>query len=74
MKKICIGITGATGSLGKVIIKNNKSIIFNRFDGDITNRKAVFNWIKRSNINTVFIWLQLFQLKKLIEIQTKLGR
>ena len=31
MKKINIGITGATGSLGKVIIKNNKKISFIRF-------------------------------------------
>ena len=64
MKKICIGITGATGSLGKVIIRNNKSIIFNRFDGDIRNRKAVFNWIKRSNINTVFHLAAIVPIKE----------
>ncbi len=54
MKKITIGITGATGSLGKAIIKNNKKIIFNRFNGDIRNRKAVFDWINRSNVKIVF--------------------
>ncbi len=64
MKKICIGITGATGSLGKVIIKNNKSIIFNRFDGDIRNRKAVFDWIKKSNINTVFHLAAIVPIKE----------
>ena len=64
MKKICIGITGATGSLGKVIIRNNKSIIFNRFDGDIRNRKAVFDWIKRSNINIVFHLAAIVPIKE----------
>ena len=46
MKKINIGITGATGSLGKVIIKNNKQINFRRFSGDIRDKKTVSNWIK----------------------------
>ena len=53
MKKINIGITGATGSLGKVIIKNNKQISFRRFSGDIRDRKTVSNWIKKSNVNII---------------------
>ena len=53
MKKINIGITGATGSLGKVIIKNNKQISFRRFSGDIRDKKTVSNWIKKTNVNII---------------------
>ena len=64
MKKINIGITGATGSLGKVIIKNNKKINFNRFKGDIRNRKAVFDWLKRSKLNIVFHLAAIVPIKE----------
>ena len=64
MKKINIGITGATGSLGKVIIKNNKKISFIRFKGDIRNRKAVFDWFKKRNFNTVLHLAAIVPIKE----------
>ena len=36
-----IGLTGSTGSLGKIILKNNKKINFNCFKGDITNKSDI---------------------------------
>ena len=64
MKKINIGITGATGSLGKVILKNNKKISFICFNGDIRNRKAVFDWFKKSNFNIVFHLAAIVPIKE----------
>ena len=45
--KYTIGLTGATGSLGKILIKNNKNYQINIFKGDITNKNDVFDWIKK---------------------------
>ena len=64
MKKINIGITGATGSLGKVIIKNNKKISFTCFNGDIRNRKAVFDWFKKKDFNIVLHLAAIVPIKE----------
>lgn len=48
-----IGLTGATGSLGKVILNNNKKIKFSCFKGDITKRSEVFNWLKRRDLEVI---------------------
>jgi nucleoside-diphosphate-sugar epimerase len=52
--KYKIGLTGATGSLGKIIIKNNKKN-FNivRFNGDITDRIAVLNWVLNNDLKVI---------------------
>ena len=71
MKKINIGITGATGSLGKVIIKNNKKISFIHFKGDIRNRKAVFDWFKKSNFNIVLHLAAIVPIKQVNRNITK---
>ena len=71
MKKINIGITGATGSLGKVIIKNNKKIRFIRFKGDIRNRKAVFDWFKKTNFNIVLHLAAIVPIKQVNRNITK---
>ena len=71
MKKINIGITGATGSLGKVIIKNNKKISFIRLKGDIRNRKAVFDWFKKSNFNIVLHLAAIVPIKQVNRNITK---
>lgn len=53
-KKILIGITGATGILGKNIINHyNKNYKFDKFRGDITKKKEVFNWIEKSNFEYI---------------------
>ena len=49
-----IGITGSSGSLGKIIKKNfKKKYNFFYFKGDITKKKQVQNWIKKKNINVI---------------------
>ncbi len=52
MKNI-IGLTGSSGSLGKELIKNNKGKRFIHFKNDITNRKKVFEWVKKNNLKVV---------------------
>ncbi len=52
--KYKIGITGATGSLGKILIKNKKSFKINIFKGDITKKNEVFNWIENNKLNIIF--------------------
>jgi len=48
-----IGLTGSTGSLGKVILKNNRIKKIKSFKDNITNRKKVFNWVKKNNLDVV---------------------
>ena len=56
MKRITsIGLTGSTGSLGKVVLKNFRLKKINTFKDDITNRKKVFNWIKKMILMQLFI-------------------
>ena len=55
MKKI--GITGSSGLLGKLLIKELKKIKlkYSNFTGDITNSSKVNNWLKsQKNINYIF--------------------
>ena len=48
-----IGLTGSSGSLGKELIKNKRGIKFCYFKNDITNRKKVFNWVKKNKLNVI---------------------
>ena len=59
-----IGLTGSTGSLGKVILKNNKKIKFKCYKGDITNRSQVFDWIRKNNINIVLHLAAIVPIKE----------
>jgi len=61
---IRIGLTGSTGSLGKIILKNNKKISFHCFKGDVTDRKAVFDWIKKNNFKIVFHLAAIVPIKE----------
>ena len=54
MKKKIIGITGATGVLGKYFIKKYKNYNYDIFEGDITNNRDVKNWIKKTEAMWVF--------------------
>ncbi len=55
MKKI--GITGSSGLLGKLLIKElkKKKLGYSNFTGDITNSNKVSNWLRsQKNINYIF--------------------
>jgi nucleoside-diphosphate-sugar epimerase len=59
-----IGLTGSTGSLGKVILKNNKNINFKCFKGDITNRFQVFDWIRKNDIDVILHLAAIVPIKE----------
>jgi UDP-glucose 4-epimerase len=53
-KKKLIGITGASGVLGKNIIYTNKlNFRFDKFTGDITKKNQVFDWVRKSNFEYI---------------------
>ena len=52
-----IGLTGSTGSLGKLIYKNKKNLKIFRFSGDIRNKKEVFEWIHKNNFDIFFTFV-----------------
>lgn len=58
-----VGITGHTGSLGKTLIKNSRNIKFYRFKGDIRNRKKIFNWFKKSNLDVIIHFAAIVPIK-----------
>ncbi len=49
-----IGITGYSGSLGKTLIKINKSNKIYRFKGDIRKKSDIKNWFKNKKIDAIF--------------------
>ena len=53
MKKKKIGITGARGSLGRILIKQNPGIKFICFKGDIRNRLKVKKWVLDNEFDTI---------------------
>ena len=44
------GITGFTGSIGSVVIKKIPNFNFIKFSGDVTNKKDVEKWIKKTTL------------------------
>ena len=48
-----IGITGSTGSLGRIILKNKKKYSIAVFKDDIKKRKKVFDWIKKNKLKKI---------------------
>ena len=63
-----IGLTGSTGSLGKIFLKKNKNKNIKCFKGDIRDRKYFDTWIKKIELIFYYILLQQFLLKELIKI------
>ena len=49
-------ITGSSGVLGSYIIQKNPKVNFLKFNGDITNKKEITNWILKKNFD-VFLHL-----------------
>ena len=59
-----IGLTGSTGSLGRIILKNKKKKLFYRFKGDIRNRKKIFYWIKKNKLDAVIHLAAIVPIKE----------
>lgn len=53
---MCIGITGSTGILGRILKENLdvKSIKYNCFRGDIRSRKDIKEWLSTDKFNSLF--------------------
>ena len=47
------GITGSTGSLGKIVTKSKKDIKFSYFKGDIRNKKKIYQWIRKKKFDAI---------------------
>ena len=47
------GITGSTGSLGRILTKANNKIKYTYFKGDVTNKKEVFKWLKNKKLDAI---------------------
>tara|TARA_B100000401_G_C52810006_1_gene723225 strand:- start:1089 stop:1889 length:801 start_codon:yes stop_codon:yes gene_type:complete len=52
--KLNIGITGYTGSLGKIIRKNKSRHNYFYYKDDIQNKKKLLQWFKKNNLNVIF--------------------
>ena len=53
MKKISIGITGSSGSLGKELLKF-KEYRFIKYKGDIRSKNKIRNWFKMNKFDAIF--------------------
>ena len=53
MKKLKIGITGSTGSLGKAIIYSNKNLKFIPYKGDIRSKLKLKKWFQNNKLDCV---------------------
>ena len=54
MQKLLVGITGASGSLGKQIIRIKSNIKFIRFNGDIRSKEKIRKWFKKYQFDAIF--------------------
>ena len=58
------GITGHTGVLGKYFINSSKKLKFNKYFGDINNKKKISKWILDNNFDCLFHFAALVPIKK----------
>ena len=68
-KKIC-GITGSKGVLGSEIIKSKK-FKFIKFNGDITKKKEVNEWVKSNSFDLMIHLAAIVPVKKVIQEYNK---
>ena len=62
-----IGITGSKGVLGSYIKKNLKNIKFDCFNGDITNKKDIQEWLKGKKFDALFHFAAVVPTKKVLK-------
>ena len=62
-----IGITGSTGVLGSYIKKNLKNIKFDCFNGNITNKKDIQEWLKGKKFDALFHFAAVVPTKKVLK-------
>lgn len=62
-----IGITGSKGVLGSYIKKNLKNIKFDCFNGNITNKKDIQEWLKDKKFDALFHFAAVVPTKKVLK-------
>ena len=70
MKKLKIGITGSTGSLGKELISQNKCK-FIKFKGDIRSKKHIKTWFRENQFDAIIHLAAIVPIKKVNENKVK---
>ena len=58
------GITGSSGNLGKNFLKVNKNFIYIKFKGNISNKKQVYQWIKKNKFDILIHFAALVSTLK----------
>tara|TARA_A100001015_G_C15040656_1_gene739430 strand:+ start:4277 stop:5086 length:810 start_codon:yes stop_codon:yes gene_type:complete len=66
-----IGLTGSTGSLGKIILKNYSKFSFSKFRGDIRNKTEINSWIEKNNLDTIIHLAAIVPIKEVNKDQKK---
>ena len=64
MQKLLVGITGASGSLGKQIIRSKSNIKFIRFNGDIRSKETIRKWFKKYQFDAIFHLAAIVPIKE----------
>ena len=59
-----IGLTGSTGSLGKIILKNYTRFSFSKFKGDIRNKAEISRWIEKNDLNIIIHLAAIVPIKE----------
>jgi len=64
-----IGITGASGTLGRILIKKFKAlgIDYSCFNGDICSRTDIKNWISNNNLESLIHFAAMVPIKEVNE-------
>ena len=58
------GITGHTGVLGKYFINSSKRLKFNKYFGDVNNKKKITEWILSNNFDYLFHFAAVVPIKE----------
>ena len=66
-----IGITGSTGVLGSYIKNNFRNVKFDCFDGDITKKKDIQNWLKNKKFEALFHFAAIVPTSKVLSNYAK---
>ncbi len=66
-----IGITGSTGSLGKVVKKKFKNFKLIPYKGDIVDKKSIIEWFDKYNLDIIIHLAAIVPIKKVNKNKNK---